>query len=117
MYYLIFIFLFLYNFSYAEDIVLDNGGSSFVSVVILLMFFCIFYFLLIRPQIKKNNEQKKVLSSLNEGDEVLTSSGFLGKIVKIGVNYICLEISENVVIKIQKNSILNLLPKGSIDKD
>lgn len=84
------------------------------SILMLVIFFIIFYLLLIRPQMKRNKEQCKMISELTKDDEIVTNSGIVGKVFKVGTNYTEIEISENVVIKIQKNSVSNILPKGSI---
>ena len=68
---------------------------------------------------KKNRtkEHQKLISSLSKGDEVVTSGGMLGKILKVGDNSIKVEIAEGVAVKLQKNSISSVLPKGSLKLD
>ena len=90
------------------------GGSAMSSILMLVAFFAIFYFLLIRPQMKRNKEQRKMLSEIAKGDEVMTNGGIVGRIVKTGENYTELEIAENVVVKVQKNAISGVLPKGAV---
>ena len=90
------------------------GGSAMSSILMLVAFFAIFYFLLIRPQMKRNKEQRKMISELGKGDEVMTNGGIVGKIVKVGENYTELEIAENVVIKVQKSAVSGVLPKGAV---
>lgn len=89
-------------------------GSGWSSLIMLLAFVAIFYFLLLRPQMKRNKEHKKLLSEISKGDEVLTSAGIVGKIVHVGDNFVELSIAEGVEIKVQKQSVSSLLPKGSI---
>ncbi|HYW04539.1 MAG TPA: preprotein translocase subunit YajC, partial [Gammaproteobacteria bacterium] len=78
--------------------------------------FILFYFLLIRPQVKRAKEHRKMVESLSKGDEVATNGGLLGRITEIGDNYIELEIADGVVVKVQRQSVSNLLPKGTIKK-
>lgn len=87
------------------------GITDFLPLIII---FVLFWFMLIRPQMKRAKEQKKMLSELAKGDEVVTASGQLGKVAKIGDNYISLEIAEGVITHVQKQSIQTLLPKGTI---
>lgn len=90
------------------------SGSMSGTILMLVAFFAIFYFLLIRPQMKRNKDQRKMLSEIAKGDEVMTNGGIVGRIVKVGDNYTELEIAENVVIKIQKNAVSAVLPKGAV---
>lgn len=53
----------------------------------------IFYFFAIRPQRKKEKEIKEMRGSLRVGDEVITIGGIQGKIVKLKVDTVTLEVS------------------------
>ena len=87
------------------------GITDFLPLIII---FILFWFMLIRPQMKRAKEQKKMLSELSKGDEVVTASGQLGKIVKISDQYVSLEIADGVTTLVQKQSVQTLLPKGTI---
>lgn len=78
------------------------------------IFFLIMYFLIIRPQSKRNKEHKQLLASLSKGDEVVTSGGLLGKVSDIGDSFISLEVQDGIVIKIQKQSVSAVMPKGTL---
>jgi preprotein translocase subunit YajC len=87
------------------------GLEQFLPLIII---FVLFWFMLIRPQMKRAKEQKKMMSELAKGDEVVTASGQVGKIVKIGEQYVSLEIADGVITHVQKQAIQTLLPKGTI---
>ena len=70
--------------------------------------------MLIRPQMKQAKEHRSMLDALKTGDEVVTSTGILGKVVKLNNQFSTIEIASNVEIKIQKQTIQTLLPKGTI---
>ena len=55
-----------------------------------------------------------MLASLDTGEEIVTAGGILGKVTKISEQYIELSISDNTKIKVQKNSISAILPKGTL---
>ena len=82
--------------------------------VMMGLFVVIFYFLLIRPQQKKQKEHQAMLGKLAAGDEVVTTGGILGRIVEITDNFITLEISEGVRIKVQRFHVTSLVPKGTL---
>ena|SRR5215471_5370477 len=92
------------------------GASSgpFSLGLMMLLFIPLFYFMLIRPQQKKQKEHQAMLSKLAAGDEVVTAGGILGRIVEIGDNFITLEVSDNVRIKVQRYQVTTLVPKGTI---
>jgi preprotein translocase subunit YajC len=87
------------------------GLTDFLPLIII---FILFWFMLIRPQMKRAKEQKKMLSEIQKGDEVITASGQVGKIAKIGEQYVSLEIADGVITHVQKQTIQTLLPKGTI---
>jgi len=82
--------------------------------VMMGLFVVIFYFLLIRPQQKKQKEHQAMLGKLAAGDEVVTTGGIVGRIVEITDNFITLEISEGVRIKVQRFHVTSLVPKGTL---
>lgn len=81
----------------------------------MLIIFGAFYFLLIRPQQKKQKAHAELVNNLEVGDEVLTAGGILGKITDVTDHYVAIEIGENTVIKMQKASVSQVVPKGTIN--
>ncbi len=90
------------------------SGQDFTSLIPMLVIFVLFYFMLIRPQMKQAKDQKNMIAALQKGDEVTTNSGIVGRITKVGDDYIGLEIATDIIINVQKQSIQTLLPKGTI---
>lgn len=74
----------------------------------------IFYFILIRPQSKRAKEHRELVAGISKGDEVVTNGGILGKITDVSEQFVTLEISDNVQIKVQKQAVATVLPKGSL---
>ncbi|PID65492.1 MAG: preprotein translocase subunit YajC [Gammaproteobacteria bacterium] len=89
-------------------------GSPITSLILMVAIFAIFYFLMIRPQQKKQKELKNLINSLQKGDEVMTAGGMLGRITNLDEHYIELNIANNVNIKMQRGSVVNVLPKGTV---
>lgn len=89
-------------------------GDPLTSFLPLIVIFVIFYFLLIRPQSKKAKEHKQLIEALAKGDEVVTNGGILGKIAKVGDNFIALEVAEGVNVKVQRQAVATVMPKGTI---
>lgn len=74
----------------------------------LIAIFFVFYFLFMRPQSKQRQEHAKVLAALKKGDQVLTSSGILGRIDGLTDKYVTLEVAANVKIKLLRNQVAGL---------
>lgn len=89
----------------------DPGLMGFLPLVILVV---IFYFLLIRPQSKRAKEHRNMVSSLSKGDEVVTNGGLLGRIADLDENFVTLEVADNVQVRVQRNAIGSLMPKGTL---
>jgi len=90
----------------------QEGGM--VQFLFLIVMFVLFWFLLIRPQQKRAKEHKNMVEALSKGDEIVTNGGILGKIQDLSdEGFITLEIANNVIIKLQRNSVATLVPKGT----
>lgn len=86
-------------------------------LIMIGIFFAIMYFMLIRPQQKRAKEHKALMESLTKGDEVVTNGGMMGKIKSVSDDVVRVELAENVIIKIQKQAINNVLPKGTLSQE
>jgi len=84
---------------------------SFLPIILL---FVILYFLMIRPQMKRAKEQKAMIEALQKGDEVVTAGGMVGRITKLGEQYVTLEIAPNTEVVLQRSAVQVPLPKGTL---
>lgn len=100
--------------AYAQSAPGSMFGGDLMAFLPMVAIFVVFYFLLIRPQQKKAKEAKAMLDALQKGDEVITAGGILGKISKIGDQYVTVEIASNTEITVQRGAVAQLLPKGTI---
>ena len=92
----------------------EGQPDPLMSFLPLVLIFVVFYFLLIRPQTKRAKEHKKMVEGLAKGDEVVTSGGLLGRITQVGENFVQVKVAEGVEVKIQRQSIATLMPKGTV---
>ncbi len=78
--------------------------SMLVSFAILGIFF---YFIILRPQKKEQKRMSTMLSGLEIGDCVLTSSGFYGVVIDITDDTVIVEFgnNKNCRIPMQKSAI------------
>ena len=96
------------------------GGAAqdLMGLLPIILMFVVLWFLMIRPQMKKAKEHQKMVSDLQKGDEVVTQGGLVGRISKVGENYVALEIAEikdaPVEVSVQKTAVATILPKGTL---
>lgn len=89
-------------------------NAGFLNFVLLGGLFLFMYFVIIRPQRKRQKEHQSLVEGLSKGDEVVLTSGMLGKIIDVDENYITVNATNNVDLKFQKSAVHAVLPKGTI---
>ena len=90
------------------------GGADLMSMLPIILMFIVLYFVMIRPQMKRAKEHKAMVEALQKGDEVIAAGGVLGKVTKVADNYVTIEISDKVEIRVQRPAVQLVLPKGTI---
>ncbi len=100
--------------AFADDAAVAAHGGGMSSLIMFGALFVMMYFLMIRPQSKKAKEQRNMLSAIQKDDEVVTQGGLLGRISKDAGNFFIITLSEGVEVPVQKQSIVQLLPKGTL---
>lgn len=105
---------FLIGAAQAADAAQPSAEQSMMSIIMLIVLFAVFWFLLIRPQQKRVKEHKLMTENLKKGDEIVTFGGVLGRITEVGDAFVDVEIANNVTVKVQKQSIASVMPKGTI---
>ena len=93
----------------------EAAAPTFFPFLMLLFFFLFVYLMTIRPQQKRKKEHDALVAALKKGDEVMTSSGIVGKIENVKDRYVLIRLGDNVTINMQKEFISSLLPKGTIN--
>lgn len=90
---------------------------DFTFLIIMVGFIVVFYFLMMRPQNQKRKEMEQILSQLKPGDEIYTTGGIVGKIVKISENrdYYTVQVSASGTLMIRRVNVAGVLPKGTFD--
>lgn len=109
--------LLVLSFSFIDSAMADGGvseSSPYGQIVFLGGFILIFYFMLIRPQSKRHKEQKNLISSIAKDDEIVTSGGIVGKVIKVTEQFLVVAIADNIEVKVQKQAVSTTLPKGTM---
>lgn len=71
------------------------GAGLLGTILPLVLMFVVFYFLLIRPQKKQEREHAALVQSVEEGDSILTTSGFYGVIIDVMPEIVIVEFGNN----------------------
>lgn len=92
-----------------------NGQASTTQgilsmVVIYAAIIGIFWFFAIRPQKKKQKEQDAMISAVEVGDSILTTSGFYGVVIDITDDIVIVEFgsNKNCRIPMKKEAIVEV---------
>ena len=75
------------------------------SLIFLVLIFGVFYFLLIRPQQRRMKALQSLQSSLQLGDEIITSAGFFGTIRRFDGEVVTIELSPGVEARVNRRAI------------
>jgi preprotein translocase subunit YajC len=94
------------------DVMPGGLSAQLMQIAPILLMVVLFYFMLIRPQQKRAKEHQTMLSNLKRGDNVVLSSGMLGKIVRVEDKEVGVEIAQGVTVKVVKGMISEVRTKG-----
>lgn len=89
--------------------------SVLASILPLVFIVVIFWLLIIRPQMKRTKQHRELVSNLAVDDEIVSAGGLLGKVTEVGDNFITVELADGVLVKMQKSSVGQVVPKGTFD--
>ena len=102
------------SYAYAQN---TAAQDPLISLLPLILMFVVLYFLMRRPQMKRAKEHKNLVENLQKQDEIITSSGIVGKIININSTYITLEVGDaqnKTEVIVKRQAAETLLPKGTI---
>ena len=89
--------------------------NNLVIIAVYALFFGGLWFLSIRPQKKEQKRVQLMLSELEVGDTILTTSGFYGVVIDITENDVIVEFgsNKNCRIPMQKQAIMQVEKPGA----
>lgn len=91
-----------------------NGGFMILYIVAL---FALLYFLMIRPQKKSQDRHKQMINNLKVNDRVLTVGGITGYVRDMNDSYLYIEISDGIVIELNRQYIAMVLQEEADDEE
>lgn len=78
----------------------SGGLGSMGLILYIIVLVAIFYFFAIRPSRKREKELKSMQEAIKIGDDVMTSSGFYGKVTEVNDQVVVVEFGTNRGIRI-----------------
>lgn len=92
-----------------------QGPSLMANLLMIAVFIAIFYFLIWRPQAKRAKEHRSLIESLGVGSEIVFAGGLMGRIIKLEGDFAVVELTRGVEVKIQRASVISVLPEGTLN--
>lgn len=86
-----------------------SGGSGFFLLIIIV--FGVIWFMMIRPQKKRQIEAKRMLNSINVGDEVLTAGGIYGEVTELQDEAVMVRIAPALEVRVARKAIGAVVPR------
>lgn len=85
----------------------------------MLLMVGIFYFLVIRPQSQRQKQHREMIEKVRRGDTVITSGGFIGKVVRVPDNSdeVEVELNDSMKVRVLRSTLLDVRSKGEPVKD
>ena len=86
--------------------------GPFGSLLFFLPLIVLFYFLIFRPQQQRAKQHQAMIGGLKRGDQIVLSSGIIGKVVRVEDKEIGLEVAQGVTVKVVKAMIADVRARG-----
>ena len=93
------------SFSLERLALMENAGNIFTQLLPLIVLIAIFYFLIIRPQQKQAKNHREMIASLDKGDKIVTSGGFIVEVVKREEDYFMVRLNDDTIVKLAKDYV------------
>jgi preprotein translocase subunit YajC len=94
-----------------QQTVQDPTAGMIKSFGLMALFVLAMWFLMIAPQRKKAKELAATISSLKNGDKIVTNSGILGVVLSIKDKTLSIR-SADTKLEILKSSVLEVIERG-----
>lgn len=101
------------------SVLASNGGTGATNLISIIVVYAaiigVFWFFAIRPQKKQQKEHDALLTTLEVGDSILTTSGFFGVVIDIMEEIVIVEFgnNKNCRIPMKKENIVEIDKQGN----
>jgi preprotein translocase subunit YajC len=95
----------------------DLVDAGLANLIFLGVLIAIFYFMLIRPQKRRVDAHRRLVASIDEGDEIVTIGGLFGTVKRMGDEDVEIEISPGTTVRIVKSSVARRVTEDLSDEN
>jgi len=88
-----------------------GGGSPLPMFGMMAVIFAIMYFMIIRPQQKQQKQRREMLSTLKNGDRIVTNGGLMATVKDVHEDKIVAFIADGVKVEIARNAVGGIVNK------
>ncbi len=92
--------------------ILGAQGGLLQVVGFPALLIALFYFMIMRPQQVRARQHAERIAAVKRGDNVVLSSGLIGKVVRVEDKEVGVEIAQNVTVKVVKAMIAEVRARG-----
>lgn len=92
-----------------KEVAKNTGNIG--NILLLIMMAAAFYFIIYMPQKKREKAHRELLNSIEDGDEVITTSGIKAEVISKGDEFYEIRVDKGVKLTIKKNAIGALYKK------
>jgi preprotein translocase subunit YajC len=82
------------------------------ALIVIVILFALFWLLLLRPQRRRAADQRELMSSLEPGDEIISTGGIYGVIRSIDGDELHVEIADGLVIRMARAAVAGLVERN-----
>ena len=98
------------HFHAITSLLAQSSSSAFLGLAPLIAIFAIFYVMLIMPQQKRQKKWQAMLSTLKNGDKVVTSGGIRGTVISLKDDAVQLRVPpDNLRIEVARTAVTALI--------
>ena len=91
----------------------EGAGGTFVFFLNMAAVILIFYFILIRPQRKEQKRHKEMIAALAKGDEVVTTGGIIGTVIRAEEDRLIVRTAGDTKITVERVRIARKITRES----
>jgi preprotein translocase subunit YajC len=78
-------------------------------IIVIVVLFALFWLVLIRPQRRRANDQRQLLTSLEPGDEIVSTGGLYGVIREVDGDELRVEIADGLVVRMARRAVAGIV--------
>ncbi len=94
---------------FAAENAQEPSTGGFGMLIMFGLIFAIFYFFIIMPAKKKQKAHKELVSSLKEGERVVTAGGIYGTVTRVFDDRFEIQVDKNSKLQVAKASVSSIV--------